>query len=145
MTKKRIGDPWMPAPAFSRSLPRGLGLNILVREIEPARAFCVDVLGGSIVYADPDFCVAELAGSILLIHADHTYDRHEMAGILEGLEIRGQGAEIRIYGVDPDAIEARARAAGFIILAGTIDKPHGLRECYIIGPDGYLFVPCRAI
>jgi len=145
MTKKRVGDPWMPAPAFSRTLPRGIGLNLLVREIEPARAFCADVLGGKIVYADPDFAVVELAGSVLMLHADHTYDRHEMAGVIEGAEMRGLGAEFRIYGVDPDIIEERARHAGFIILSGSIDKPHGMRECYIVGPDGYVFVPSRPV
>ena len=41
----------------------------------------------------------------------------------------------------PMVAEARARAFGYIILAGTIDKPHGLRECYFIEADGYLWVP----
>jgi hypothetical protein len=26
-------------------------------------------------------------------------------------------------------------------LAGALDKPHGLREAYIIDQDGYLWVP----
>ncbi|MDX8443696.1 hypothetical protein [Mesorhizobium australafricanum] len=34
---------------------------------------------------------------------------------------------------------------GHIVLAGSIDKPHGLRECYIVGPDGYVFVPSARI
>lgn len=145
MVKKRIGDAWMPADEFGRSLPKGLGLNLLVPEIEPMRTFCADVLGGTIVYGDPDFCVVDLAGSILLLHADHTYRDHEMSGVLHGLDLRGQGAEIRVYGVDPDAIEARARSAGHHILSGSVDKPHGLRECHIVGPSGYVFVPGKSI
>lgn len=145
MVKKRIGESWMPADQFGRSLPRGLGLNLLVPEIGPMRAFCSDVLGGSIVYADPDFCVVELAGSILLLHADHTYRDHPMSGVVAGAEVRGVGAEIRVYGVDPDAIEERSRQTGYSILAGSSDKPHGLRECHIVGPDGYIFVPSRTI
>ncbi len=145
MVKKRIGNPWMPADEFSRSLPRGLGLNLLVPEIEPMRVFCQDVLGGGIIYADPDFCVADLAGSILVLHADHTYRDHPMSGVVGGAGIRGLGAEIRLYGADPDAIELRAREAGHTILSGSADKPHGLRETHIIGPDGYIFVPSKAI
>ena len=34
---------------------------------------------------------------------------------------------------------------GHVVLAGSMDKPHGLRECHIVGPDGYIFVPSRAI
>ena len=54
---------------------------------------------------------------------------------------RGLGIELRLHGLDPDGAEARARAHGATVLAGSIDKPHGLRECYIIDPDGYLWVP----
>ena len=45
------------------------------------------------------------------------------------------------YGVDPDTAEARARRAGHTVLAPSADKPHGLRECYIADPDGYVWVP----
>jgi hypothetical protein len=53
--------------------------------------------------------------------------------------------EIRLYGADPDRIEALARKYGHTVLAGSSDKPHGLRECHIVGPDGYIFVPSLAI
>ena len=145
MVKKRIGDPWMPADEFGRSLPRGLGLNILVPELAPMTEFCRTVLDGRIVYEDEDFGVIDLAGSILLVHADHTYRDHEMAGVFADVELRGIGAEIRVYGIDPDAAEARAREGGHIVLSGAIDKPHGLRECHIVGPSGYIFVPGRAL
>ena len=67
-----------------------------------------------------------------------------MSGALIGVEARGAGAELRLYGVDPDAAEARARALDAPVLAGAADKPHGLREAYLIDPDGYVWVPCRA-
>lgn len=145
MVKKRIGDPWMPADEFGRSLPRGLGLNILVPDMQPMTAFCTAVLDGRIVYEDADFGVIDLAGSILLVHADHTYRDHEMAGVIADVELRGLGAEIRVYGIDPDTAEAKARDAGFVVLSGSLDKPHGLRECHLVGPAGYVFVPCRAL
>ena len=82
---------------------------------------------------------------MLMLHADHSYLDHEMAGVIAGVEIRGAGIEIRLYGADPDHAEAQARELGHVVLAGSMDKPHGLRECHIVGPDGYIFVPSRAI
>ena len=45
------------------------------------------------------------------------------------------------YGVDPDRAEAAARRLGFTVLAPAADKPHGLREAFILDLDGYLWVP----
>jgi hypothetical protein len=28
-----------------------------------------------------------------------------------------------------------------MVLAGSMDKPHGLRECMLIDDDGYVWVP----
>ncbi len=145
MAKLRTGEPWMAADAFGRSLPAGIGLNLLVPEIAPMGAFCRDVLGASIVYADPDFAVLDCLGSVLMLHADHAYADHAMSGLVAGLEARGAGLEIRPYGADPDAAEQRARRAGEIVLSGSLDKPHGLRECHLVGPFGYVFVPSRVI
>ncbi|MVA96495.1 hypothetical protein GN330_04440 [Nitratireductor sp. CAU 1489] len=135
----------MPADDFGRSLPRGIGLNLLVPEIDPMERFFREVIGANTIYADEDFAAVEIAGSVLMLHADHSYADHEMAGVVVDAEWRGVGMEIRIYGVDPDRIEGRARSAGSTILSGTLDKPHGLRECHIVGPSGYIFVPSRAI
>lgn len=135
----------MPADEFGRSLPRGVGVNILVREIGPMEIFCREVLGGTTIYSDEDFAVIELAGSVMLLHADHTYLDHPMTGVLTGIDVRGAGVEIRIYGADPDRIEARARKSDFTILDGCADKPHGLRECFVVGPENYIFVPCGTV
>ncbi|MET3522704.1 VOC family protein [Mesorhizobium abyssinicae] len=143
MAMKRTKTLWMKAEDFGRSLPRGLGVNLLVTDM--AAAFCRDVLGARIIYADEDFAAIELLGSIFMLHADHSYLDNEMSGVITGAETRGTGIELRLYGADPDAIEARARDLGHIVLAGTIDKPHGLRECYVVGPDGYVFVPSAAL
>ncbi|MDP7604377.1 MAG: hypothetical protein QF546_11120 [Alphaproteobacteria bacterium] len=37
--------------------------------------------------------------------------------------------------------EAAARERDFVVLAGAMDKPHGLREAYILDNSGYLWVP----
>jgi hypothetical protein len=74
-----------------------------------------------------------------------TYSDHPMHGIVKDAEARGIGAEFRIYGCDPDRAEAAARARGDVILARPMDKPHGLRECHIIGLSGYVFAPSVTI
>jgi hypothetical protein len=135
----------MKAEDFAHSLPRGVGLNMLVPEIAPMEVFCRTVLGANTIYADEDFAAIELQGSVFMLHADHSYLDHEMSGVVDGAEVRGAGLEIRIYGADPDWIEARAREHGHIVLAGAVDKPHGLRECHIVAPYGYVFVPSKAI
>lgn len=138
---KRTGTPWMKADAFGRSLPRGVGVNLLVPEIAPMQAFCRDVLGARVVYADEDFAAIELLGSVFMLHADHSYLDNPMSGVVGDVELRGVGIEIRLYGLDPDAAEARARELDYVMVSGAVDKPHGLRECHIVAPYGYIFVP----
>ncbi len=141
MAMKRTREPWMKADAFGHSLPQGIGLNLLVPEVAPLAAFCAGVLGARIVHADEDFAAVELLGSVFMLHADHAYADHEMSGVVSEQEFRGAGMEIRVYGLDPDGVEARARRDGHVVLAGAVDKPHGLRECYVVAPGGYIFVP----
>jgi hypothetical protein len=143
LVMKRTGQPWMRAEDFGHSLPRGIGINLLVAEIAPAEKFLRVVFGARTVYSDEDFAAIELLGSIIMLHADHSYIDHEMSGVIQGVEARGAGVEIRLYDADPDQAEALAREHGHIVLAASIDKPHGLRECHIVGPDGYVFVPSR--
>ena len=138
--KLRTGDPWMPAPQYSRSL-RGLTLNLLVREVARALPFQREVLGAEIVYRDSDFAVLRFGEVEWMLHADHTYLDHPLHASLSEHEPRGVGAELRLHGRDPDAAEAAARRLGYTVLAKATDKPHGLREAFLIDPDGYLWVP----
>jgi catechol 2,3-dioxygenase-like lactoylglutathione lyase family enzyme len=138
--KLRTGDPWMPAPEYGRTL-RGLTINLLVRDIDAALRFAREVLGATVVYSDPDIAVLSHGDAEWMLHADHTYLEHPLHQNLAGVLKRGVGAEIRLHGCDPDKAEAAARRLGFTVLAGTVDKPHGLREAYLIDADGYLWVP----
>jgi catechol 2,3-dioxygenase-like lactoylglutathione lyase family enzyme len=140
MVKKRVGEPWMPAPEYGRSL-EGLGVNLLVRDIDRAVAYQKEVLAADVVYADADFAVLTGYGASWMLHADHTYADHPLSGSLAPEQARGIGIELRLHGCDPDAAEARARAREATVLAGALDKPHGLREAYLVDPDGYLWVP----
>ncbi|MGN6551860.1 MAG: hypothetical protein ACTHJ3_18470 [Pararhizobium sp.] len=141
MVTKRTKEPWMSAEQFARTLPRGIGLNLIVGDVAREVGFCREVLGAMILHADEDFAAVELCGSIFMIHADHAYADHPVSGILAGSETRGAGIEIRVMGLDPDRAEARARARDGTVLSGAIDKPHGLRECHLIDPEGYVWVP----
>lgn len=135
----------MPAEDFGRSLPRGIGVNLLVSDMQAELAFCRDCLGAMILDSDEDFAALEVCGSVFMLHADHAYASHPLSGIVAGSETRGAGVEIRIYGLDPDKAESRARARGDHVLAGSLDKPHGLRECFIVDPHGYVWVPGKQI
>ncbi len=153
--KERSGEPWMAADAYGRSL-RGMGVNLLVREVARSVAFLTEVLALDLVYADADFAVlrygnregggpegggAEGGGQDVILHADHTYAEHPLLALTGDGALRGAGVELRLYGIDPDAAEARARTRGDAVFAATQDKPHGLRECYLADPDGYIWVP----
>ena len=147
MIIRRTKQPWMDAGEFGRSLPRGIGVNLLVRDIDAQIGFCRDVLGAMILYNDEDFAAVELAGSVFMLHCDHTYADHPMNGVVNVTDVRGQGVEIRVYGLDPDRIEARVGESGedCSVLCGCTDKPHGLRECHIVGPEGYIWVPSATV
>ncbi len=142
--KQRENEPWMAADAYGRSLT-GMGVNLLVREVARSAAFLTEVLGFEPVYADADFAVLRYANQDLMLHADHTYAEHPLLALTGDGALRGAGVEMRLYGIDPDAVEARARARGDTVFAESQDKPHGLRECYLADPDGYIWVPGIAI
>jgi catechol 2,3-dioxygenase-like lactoylglutathione lyase family enzyme len=138
--KLRTDNPWMPATQYSRSL-RGLTLNLLVHDIARALPFCREVLGAQIIYSDPDFAVVRYGDAEWMLHADHTYLDHPLHQLLSQNMSRGTGAELRLHGRPPDEAEAAARRLGFTVLASAQDKPHGLREAFILDADGYLWVP----
>lgn len=141
MVVKRTREPWMAADEFARTLPRGVGVNLLVADIEREIGFCRDVLGAMILHGDEDFAAIELCGSVFMLHSDHAYADHPLSGIVTGSATRGAGVEIRVMGLDPDRVEGRARERDMIVLSGAVDKPHGLRECHVVDPEGYVWVP----
>ena len=137
-------EPPVSAPDYGRSL-RGIGFNLLVTDVPRAVRFVTEVLGATSTYDNDSFAALRLNGGEFMFHADHTYRGNPLLGVVAGVEGRGAGVELRIYGCDPDLAETRARALGYTVLAGSIDKPHGLRECMIMDDDGYVWVPGAAI
>jgi uncharacterized glyoxalase superfamily protein PhnB len=142
--KLRTGEPWMSGRDYGRSLT-ALTVNLLVRDIDAALRFQREVLRAQVVYADPDVAVVRGYGAEWMLHADHTYQGHPLHNQVANVASRGAGVELRLHGCDPDAATAAARRHGFPVLAGAADKPHGLREAFLVDPDGYVWVPDRPL
>ncbi len=130
----------MSASDYGQSL-KGMSINLLVMDIEQSLAFHREVLAAEVVYGDLDFAVVRAQESEWMLHADHTYSDHPLSEKLRSVNSRGAGAELRVHGCDPDTAEAAANKRGDLVLVSAMNKPHGLREVYIIDPDGYLWVP----
>lgn len=138
MTKTRTGNVFMPADEYGRQLPK-FSVNLLVRDVAISLRFYRDVLGATVRYSDGDFAALNLSGIQFMLHADHAYDHHPLYARLQTPGLRGVGAELRFLGIDPDAVEARAKAAGTEILQAAKSYGHGWREISVIDPDGYLW------
>ncbi len=135
---------FMSAQDYGRSLT-GFGVNLLVRDIDRSLNFARDVLDAKCLYADKEFailCYTKGRRPVeWMLHQDRTYRDHPMLSLLNGVEIRGAGAELRLYDCDPDEAAKKAKELSYIVLAEPADKPHGQRETYILDPDGYCWVP----
>jgi hypothetical protein len=129
------------ADAFGRALGPGIGLNLLVSDIEATARFQAQVLDAVVDCWDRDFAILRAQKAVWMLHSDGSYRDHPLSGIAKAAEGRGAGAELRLYGRDPDVAEAVARELDGIVLAGAADKPHGVREAFILDPEGYCWVP----
>ncbi|MDG1129456.1 MAG: VOC family protein [Paracoccaceae bacterium] len=132
------------AADFGRSLS-GLGLNLLVRDVPREARFLVDVFGMQAHRLSQDFAIISYHGQLLQLHADGTYHANPLLSLLPESGPRGAGAELRLFQSDPDQAAARVDAAGGMIMQPPTDKPHGLREAYIMDPDGYVWVASRPL
>ncbi|MFK7743860.1 MAG: VOC family protein [Roseobacter sp.] len=132
------------ADDFGKSL-RGIGLNILVRDVRATCAFLSDVFDLSAHRVSDDFAIIPYGADVFQIHGDSTYHANPLLGLLPENPPRGAGVEIRLYDTDPDAAATRAEARGAMILQAPTEKPHGLREAYILCDDGYAWVPSRSL
>ena len=128
------------AEVFGRSLA-GLGVNLLSRDVRGLAAFLQGVFGLAIHRLSDDFAIAAHGHALIQLHADATYRAHPLPALLPEAGARGAGAQLYLFGVDPDASAARAEALGHAVLEPVADKPHGLRECTILSPEGYAFSP----
>jgi uncharacterized glyoxalase superfamily protein PhnB len=133
-----MGGAFMAADDYGRGM-RPFSVNLLVRDTRVSLAFYERVLGAAVGYADDDFAVLKLLDFEFMLHADHTYDHHPLYKRLQAPGLRGTGAELRVFGIDPDSLERRAREAGATIIQTTRDFPHGWRDVMLADPDGYIW------
>ena len=131
------------ADGFGRSL-RGLGLNLLTRDVPGLCDFLNQVFGMTSHQVTSDFAIVTYGDQVFQLHSDGTYHSNPLLGLVPEQPPRGGGLEIRLYDSDPEEAVAKAEAAGGTVLQPPTDKPHGLREAYILCPDGYAWVPSRA-
>lgn len=132
------------ADDFGASL-RGIGLNLLVRDVLAKVEFLDTVFGMGAHQATADFAILTYGGQLLQLHSDGTYANNPLGAVVAAVDARGPGVEIRLYDSDPEDAVAKASELGMEILQPPTDKPHGLREAYIICPDGYVWVPSRPL
>ncbi len=130
------------AEDFGASL-RGIGLNLLVRDVRAQIAFLETVFGMQAFQPTTDFAIMTYGDQVFQLHVDGTYHSNPLLGLLPENPPRGAGIEIRLYDTDPEEACARAKDAGATILQSPTDKPHGLREAYILCENGYAWVPSR--
>lgn len=130
------------AEEFGASL-RGVGLNILVRDVTAQVAFLETVFRMSAHQPTADFAIIKYGDQVFQLHSDGTYHSNPLLGLVPESPPRGGGIEIRLYDTDPEEACSRAEAAGGTILQAPTDKPHGLREAFILCENGYAWVPSR--
>ncbi|KIC36044.1 glyoxalase [Leisingera sp. ANG-M7] len=130
------------ADSFGRSL-RGIGINLLVRDVPAEVSFLETVFAMKGHQVSKDFAIVTCGDHVFQLHSDGTYAENPLLGLLPENPPRGAGVEIRLYDTDPDEVTVRAEAAGFTVLQAPTDKPHGLREAYILCENGYAWVPSR--
>lgn len=128
------------AADLGRSL-RGLGVNLLCRDVPATAAFLRAAFGLAVHRLGPDFALVLHDGAVFQLHSDASFARHPLHGLLPEAPPRGAGVQVYLFGVDPDAAAARAGAAGGLVVEPPADKPHGLREATILGPEGHAFSP----
>ena len=132
------------AAEFGASL-KGMGLNLLVRDVLASASFLRDVFGMKVFQPTADFAILTYGDQVFQLHSDATFHSHPLPSLLPEAGPRGGGIELRLYETDPDEAAKRAEDRGAVILQSPADKPHGLRECVILDGDGYAWVPSRVL
>ncbi len=133
------------APAvFGRSL-RGVGVNLLCRDVRAVAGFGAQVLGLGVHRLGDDFALLAHENMLIQLHSDRSYGAHPLLALVPEASPRGGAVQLYLFGLDPDAACARASTAGAMVLEPPTDKPHGLREATILSPEGHAFSPTVAL
>ena len=131
------------ADEFGRSLT-GFGINLLSPDVERLADFMVRCFGLTVHRKSADFALVRNGDALMQLHSDGTFGAHPLLGLVPEVPPRGAGAQIYLFGIDPDSAVARAEDAGGTVIEPPADKPHGLREATILSPEGFAFSPAIA-
>ena len=77
--KLSTSEPWMAADDYGRGL-KGLGVNLLVRDVAAQGRFQREVLDAEEVYADADFAVYRRGATEWMLHANNPKNNQVSAG-----------------------------------------------------------------
>ena len=128
------------ADAFGRSLT-GFGVNLLTTDVRGLAAFLTEVFELEAFQVSDDFAIVQNGDAVMQLHSDRTYGNHPLLAYVPENPPRGGGFQLYLFNIDPDKAESRANGLGFTVIETSADKPHGLRECTILSPEGYAFSP----
>lgn len=134
------------ADAFGKSL-KGIGLNLLVRDVKSLAAFLTNVFDMKSHQVTNDFAIITYGDQLFQLHSDGTYHSHPLPSLIPESGARGGGIEICLYEADPDEAlnKSEAHVHPSTVLQEPADKPHGLPECFILCENGYAWVPSRRV
>ncbi len=139
MSSESLTGPGRPADEYGHSRP-SFTVHLVVRDLERSARFYMQVLTAELLFRNQDVVALRLLGVVFRLCADHNYDQHPWRRLLKDrLRKRGTGAELRLFGMDPDELERRARRHHAAVLKKAWDTPQGWREVSIADPDGYLW------
>jgi len=135
------------AVELGRSL-RGLGLNLLSRDVPALAQGLSQVLGLPAARVSADFALLLHGPQLIQIHADATFANHPLGALAAEAAPRGAGVQIYLFGLDPDPVAERAKRGGekwgITLIEPPADKPHGLREATVLTREGYAFTAASA-
>ena len=134
----------MKAAEVGRVL-RGFGLKRFCRQVIPLADSIAPALEMRVIRANDDYAIIvgpKVAERLIIqLHAVSTYHVNPLPSLLPEVGARGAGAEFRLFDMDLDAANHWAEVAGWHILQPPTDKPHGLRECFLLILEGYCWGP----
>ena len=125
---------------------RNFGLNLLVRDVAATVLFLKQVLHMKTHRSDHDFAVVESRGTYFQLHADHTYHSNPLPSLIPQAGNRGAGIELRLYETLILTLVKKGPESVIMLLSEKgKDRPHGLREYYLLDPDGNCWMPSNVI
>ena len=116
-----------------------LGLILWTTDIEGLADFLVRAAGMRLDERHPGYAALSAGPSRLYLHADEAYRGHPWyEALAKHGAARGIGAEIRLQVPDVDYAYTAATRIGGIPVQAPCNQQFGVRECQVLGPDGFL-------